>query len=54
MKQKTIEERKLRRDELHLEWVARNIPGSRQHAEAVVRYLDSKIATLSRASGEKS
>jgi hypothetical protein len=43
MKKMTVAERKLRREELHLEWVARNIPGSRQHAEAVVRYVDLKL-----------
>ena len=42
----TVEERKLRREELHLEWLAKNMRGSRQHAEAVVRYFDLKLARL--------
>ena len=43
MKKMTAAERKLRREELHLEWIARNMRGSRQHAEAVVRYVDLKL-----------
>lgn len=49
MKRKTIEERKLRREELHLEWVARNMRGSRQHAEAVVRYVELKLSRCKNA-----